>query len=48
MIRHFLEQEKPVAQQSHALLALLAAGMLQRKRTAAYRALDPDIKVVGA
>jgi protease I len=48
IIRHFFEQEKPVAQESHALLALLAAGVLQRKHTAAYRALEHDIKVVAA
>src|SRR4029077_9342323 len=43
IIQHFFEQEKPVAQLCHAALALLAAGVLQGRRTAAYPALDPDI-----
>jgi len=43
IIQHFFEQEKPVAQLCHAPLALLAAGVLQGRRTAAYPALEPDI-----
>ncbi|MGH2396249.1 MAG: DJ-1/PfpI family protein [bacterium] len=48
IIRHFFEQEKPVAQLCHAPLALAAAGVLKGKRTAAYPALEPDIKAAGA
>ena len=48
IIRHFFENEKPVAQICHASLALIAAGVLKGKRTAAYPALEPDIKTVGA
>ena len=48
IIRHFFQQEKPVAQLCHAPLALIAAGVLKGKRTAAYPALEPDIKAAGA
>lgn len=47
-IRHFFEKEKPVAQLCHAPLALMAAGVLEGKRTAAYPALEPDLKAAGA
>jgi protease I len=47
IIRHFFEQEKPVAQLCHAPLALVAAGVLKGKRTAAYPALEPDVKAAG-
>ncbi|MFY9531372.1 MAG: DJ-1/PfpI/YhbO family deglycase/protease [Candidatus Acidiferrales bacterium] len=48
IIRHFFEKEKPVAQLCHAPLALLAAGVLKGRRTAAYPALEPDIRLAGA
>ena len=48
IIRHFFESEKPVAQLCHAPLALIAAGVLKGKRTAAYSELEPDIKAAGA
>lgn len=48
IIRYFFEKEKPVAQLCHAALALIAAGVLKGKRTAAYPALEPDIKAAGA
>jgi protease I len=48
IIRHFFDQEKPVAQLCHAPLALAAAGVLKGKRTAAYPALEPDVKAAGA
>lgn len=47
IIRHFFEREKPVAQLCHAPLALAAAGVLKGKQTAAYPALEPDIKAAG-
>ncbi len=41
IIRHFFEEEKPVAQLCHAPLALAAAGVLEGRRTAAYPASSP-------
>ena len=48
IVRHFFEDDKPVAQLCHAPLALAAAGVLGGRRTAAYPALEPDIKAAGA
>src|SRR5437763_3438227 len=48
IIQHFFGDEKPVAQLCHAGLALAAAGVLQGRRTAAYPALEPDIRAAGA
>ncbi len=48
IIHHFFEHQKPVAQLCHAGLALAAAGVLKGRRTAAYPALEPDIKAAGA
>jgi protease I len=48
VIRHFFDHGKPVAQLCHAAQALLAAGVLQGRRTAAYPALEPDIRAAGA
>lgn len=48
IIRHFFDDEKPVAQLCHAPLALAAAGVLQGRRSAAYPALEPDVKAAGA
>lgn len=48
IIRHFFETGKPVAQLCHAPLALIAAGVLKGKRTAAYPALEPDVVAAGA
>jgi protease I len=47
IIRHFFEDEKPVAQLCHAGLALAAAGVLEGRRTAAYPELEHDVKVAG-
>jgi protease I len=47
IIQHFFVQEKPVAQLCHAPLALVAAGVLQGRRIAAYPALEPDIAAAG-
>ena len=43
IIRAFFEKQQPVAQIRHASLALLAAGVLKGRRTAAYPALQPDV-----
>jgi protease I len=48
IVRHFFEQQKPVAQLCHAGLVLAAAGVLNGRRTAAYPELEPDIKAAGA
>ncbi|MGH2983475.1 MAG: DJ-1/PfpI family protein [Solirubrobacterales bacterium] len=48
IIRHFFDEEKPVAQLCHAGLALAAAGVLDGRRTAAYPELEPDISAAGA
>jgi deglycase len=48
IIRHFFDEEKPVAQLCHAPLALAASGVLEGRRTAAYPELEPDVKAAGA
>jgi protease I len=48
IIRHFFTEEKPVAQTCHAPLALIAAGVLGGRRTAAFPALAPDVRAAGA
>jgi protease I len=48
IVRHFFEAQKPVAQLCHAPLALAAAGVLKGRKTAAYPALEPDIRASGA
>jgi protease I len=48
IVRHFFEQQKPVAQLCHAGLVLAACGVLKGRRTAAYPALEPDIHAAGA
>jgi protease I len=48
IVRHFFESPKPVAQLCHAGLLLAACGVLKGRRTAAYPALEPDIKAAGA
>jgi protease I len=48
IVRHFFEQQKPVAQLCHAGLVLAACGVLKGRRTAAYPALEPDIQAAGA
>lgn len=48
IIRAFFERQAPVAELCHAPLVLLAAGVLKGRRTAAYPALEPDVKMGGA
>jgi protease I len=45
--RHFFAASKPVAELCHAPLVLAAAGVLQGRRTAAYPALEPDVRAAG-
>lgn len=48
IVRHFFEQQKPVAHLCHAAQVLAAAGVLKGRRTAAYPALEPDVRAAGA
>ena len=48
IVRHFFDDERPVAQLCHASQALGAAGVLEGRRTAAYPALAPDVEAAGA
>ena len=48
IIRYFFGESKPVAQICHAPLALAAAGVLAGRRSAAFRALAPDVRAAGA
>jgi|SRR5579871_1130451 len=48
IVRHFFEQEKPVAQICHAPLALITAGVLKGRKSAAYPALESDVNSAGA
>jgi protease I len=48
IIRHFFDEDKPVAQLCHAPLALAATGVLEGRRTAAYPELKPDVEAAGA
>lgn len=48
IVRYFFDHKKPVAQICHAPLALIAAGVLKGRKTAAYPALEPDIEMAGA
>ena len=48
IIKHFFDDERPVAQLCHAPLALAAADVLGGRRTSAYPALEPDVRAVGA
>ena len=48
IVRHFFENQKPVAHLCHAGLVLAACGVLKGRRSAAYPALESDIKAAGA
>jgi protease I len=48
IVRHFFERNKPVAQLCHASAVLATAGVLAGRRTAAYPALESDVKAAGA
>lgn len=48
IVRHFMRGETPVAALCHGPLLLAAAGMLSGRRSAAYPALEPDVRAAGA
>jgi len=47
ILRHFVAEGKPLAHLCHGALALATAGLLEGRRTAAYPALEPDVKAAG-
>jgi deglycase len=47
IVRHFMNDELPVAQLCHAPQILAAAGTLRGRRSAAYPALAPDVTAAG-
>jgi protease I len=48
IIKQFFKDDLPVAHLCHGPLALAAAGVLKGRRTAAYPALEPDVRAAGA
>ena len=48
IVRHFVEEEKPIAALCHGPLVLAAAGTLDGRRVAAYPACAPDVRAAGA
>ncbi|GAA1243730.1 DJ-1/PfpI family protein [Kitasatospora nipponensis] len=48
IVRHFFEAEKPVAQICHGPQITAAAGVLTGRTSAAYPALEPDVRAAGA
>lgn len=47
IVQYFFQQEKPVAQICHAVQVLIASGVLKGRNTAAYPALEPDVRAGG-
>ncbi|WP_338872647.1 DJ-1/PfpI family protein [Myxococcus stipitatus] len=48
IVRHFFEQNRPVAHICHGPLLLTAAGVLKGRKSAAYPALKLDVQGAGA
>jgi protease I len=48
IVQEFFAQQKPVAHLCHGALVLSAAGLLAKRSTAAYPALEPDVTAAGA
>jgi protease I len=48
ILRYFMQEQKPVAHLCHGALTLAAADLLRGRRTAAYPALEPDVRAAGA
>ncbi|MGF1432508.1 DJ-1/PfpI family protein [Kitasatospora sp. LaBMicrA B282] len=48
IVRHFFDLDKPVAQICHGPQITGAAGVLSGRTTAAYPALEPDVRAAGA
>ena len=47
IVRHFAEQDKPIATLCHGLQVLAAAGVLKGRRCTAYPAYGPEVTVAG-
>ena len=47
IVRHFFENNKPVAAICHAMQVLVAAGVLKGRSCTAYPAIGPDVTAVG-
>jgi protease I len=47
MVRHFAEQDKPIAAICHGLQILAAAGVVQGRQCSAYPACAPEIEAAG-
>lgn len=46
-VRHFVQEQKPLAAICHAAQILVAAGVLPGRQCSAYPALQPDIEMAG-
>lgn len=47
VVRHFMEQNKPIAAICHGVQILTAAGVLRGKSCTAYPAVGPEVRMVG-
>jgi protease I len=47
MVRHFAEENKPIAAVCHGAQVLAAAGVLKGKRVSAYPAVGPEVTAAG-
>jgi len=47
IVRHFFENDKPVAASCHGLQILAAAGVLQGRQCSAYPACGPEVSLAG-
>jgi protease I len=48
MVRHFFQEEKPVAAICHGAQILTAAGVVKGRKVSAYPAVGPEVKLAGA
>jgi protease I len=48
MVRHFAQEEKPIASICHGQQILAAAGVVQGRQCTAYPAVRPDLETAGA
>lgn len=48
VVRHFFQEEKPVAAICHGAQILTAAGVVKGRKVSAYPAVGPEVKLAGA
>ena len=48
VVRHFFQEEKPVAAICHGAQVLTAAGVVKGRKVSAYPAVGPEVKLAGA